>query len=224
VVTLVLIASVGVALLSTGWLTVAPPKPTTPPQTEISPTERLARAKQALSEGALFVARHELAGGKWTDRTSEQLQRQVDLLATLIDVPLADVCRHMIGLPTAEWTALFRERYQGRAVIFDAPLSRRADGQYELAYALHLEGTDIRLDWSALTLLRELPLAQPQRVVVGVRLAGVTRQVDGTWLILLDPTSGVLFTDADVFKATAVPVDPDLRITLKRQAQWLRLE
>ena len=178
-----------------------------------------ATARQALDqalegEGSLAPAQR---------RRLERLRRQASLAADLLDMPLEDVVRIAAELPFGEWKAVFRERYHGKGVIFDAEVGRQASGKFSLDYRVFVERKEARVEIGDLVLLRQLHLDQPRRLILGARLAGVERQRDGPWVIRFQPTSGVLLTHLPLFKALCPGLtnDADAALTLKRQAAWL---
>src|SRR5205807_1443510 len=146
-----------------------------------------------------------------------QVYRQAALLADLLAEPLEDVLRHAAGVREAEWRADFRRRYQGRAVVFDTDVRRTADG-YRLGYVLRAGDEEAHLDVGGLTVLRGLPLDQPQRLLFGVRLAAVGREAPGGWVVRFEPDSGVLLTDAAAAAACCpVLADSEGRALIDRQ-------
>ena len=71
-------------------------------------------------------------------------------------------------------------------------------------------------------LLRRLPLAEPTRLLFGVRLAGVRRDTPTSWEVVFEPESGVLLTDPGA-AAVCCPYlgEAELRTLVQRQAEWL---
>jgi hypothetical protein len=151
-----------------------------------------------------------------------QLRRQAGLLASLSLVPVEDIVRQArFVTDRKEWAAQWAE-HRGRAVLFDAALRRDVDGRP--AFVHHVVMVDeepVRLALEDDVLLRDLPLDKEVRVIFGVRLAACEREEDG-WVIRLEPTGGVLFTDRPAVEA-AFPGDlgPDLAEVLERQQAWL---
>jgi hypothetical protein len=156
-------------------------------------------------------------------REVEQLRRQAALVADLGEVPLQEVLRHAAETAPDEWRLVFPHRYQGKAVLFDAQVSRDAAGKFQLEHFLFLGDETARVAVGDLDLFRHLRLDRPCRLIVGARLAGVGREPSGGWVIRLEPGSGVLMTDRDVV-TTACPFlrdDPELPEVLGRQQSWL---
>jgi hypothetical protein len=212
----------------------APPAPAMPARTERAAFAfQLHAARQRLSEGSFRLARATLeqarqeSGNEWRALPREQrqdwtqLQRQAAVLADLLAEPLEDVVRHASGVKEAEWDAEFRQRYQGRAVVFDVVVQRLTEGGYRHNYCLVNPHDEARLELGDLALLRRLPLDQPQRLVFGARLAGVGREAPGGWVVRLAPDSGVFLTDPGA-AAACCPGFADLgtRALLEQQAAW----
>lgn len=154
----------------------------------------------------------------------EQLQRQADLLARLLDQPLEEIIRQALQHHNdEEWNEKFRN-YRGRSVVFDDVL--RLDGQDRLvlgSYVVSVGGVEARVALDDLTLLRQLPLDPPRRWVFGARLASCRREQGGVWVFRFEPDSGVLLSDVIAAAACCPPpVDKDLLEVLKRQGDWLR--
>jgi hypothetical protein len=156
-------------------------------------------------------------------RDLAQLRRQASLAADLIGVPLEQVVRDANDLPHAEWRAVFQERYQGKAVILDTEVNRDASGKYTVYYLLFVAGKEARIEISDLSLLKLLPLDRPQRLILGMRLAGVERSGDGPWVVRFRPDSGVLFTHRKLVEALcpAMRSDRELGLVLERQSNWV---
>ncbi len=194
----------------------------------LSPAERLQIARQHLRQGHFRLAakllQEDVGAEQDVDmrRHWEQLRREAALLADLLAEPLEDLLGHAAGMAQAEWQADFPHRYQGKALLFDAEVKRRPDGRLEIAYQLRLGKEPAKLDVSDLELLRKLKLDQPRRLIFGARLASVSSEPPGpTWVVRLQPTSGVWLTDADA-AALCCPSwsDEATREVLREQARW----
>jgi hypothetical protein len=196
-------------------------------------SQYLHRTRQYLGEGSFRLAVANLeqartaAGSGWPGLPRSQrqewmqLHRQAALLADLLAEPLEDVVRHAAGIKEAEWVADFRQRYHGRAVVFDMVVQRVAGRRLRHNYCLATPMLEARLELGGLALLRGLPLDQPQRLVFGARLAGVTREPPGTWVIRPEPDSGVLLTDPGAAAACCAAFgDPGTQALLKLQTTW----
>jgi hypothetical protein len=186
-------------------------------------------AKRALAAGQYHLAFQEAdAAKKLSERSPaaldrderlelEQLYRECDTLARLLDVPLQEL---VDKAQDKDWPAHFKELYQGKTVIFDDVLRADAMGQPALhTYEVRLGDEKVHCAVEDIRLLRSLPLDPPQRALFGARLAKVSREADG-WVIRFDPDSGVLFTDADA--DYGVPLDDDLVGVIQRQQTWWR--
>jgi hypothetical protein len=191
--------------------------------------------RRALNEGAFQVASRLLteaqtrAGYPQARLTAPQRrqlvrwQRQAALLAELLTEPLSAVVAHAEQLPEHEWRELFPERYRGYGVVFDCTVRRDAAGQVSADWEEAAGGQPVRIGFGGLTLLQRLPLAEPQRLLFGARLADV-RRAEGGWRVEFEPDSGVLLTEPGVFAGTPLPPDPELLAVLKRQDDWLDWE
>jgi hypothetical protein len=231
IATLFALAAIGTAVLLTRT------HETSAPSTEAPPTqEQLERQVQdawaALADGAypraergfksaLEIQRRLGNPSAVEQRRLNRLHRQASLLADLLAETPAAIVRQSIGLPEADWQEIFRQRYAGRAIVLDDAISRNTAGQYQYAFHIVVLNNEARIDLAQLRVLRDLPLFQPQRMLIGMRLAGMRREPAGGWTILLDPDSGVLFTDVEMLAGLSIPVDAELREVLKRQQVWL---
>jgi DNA-directed RNA polymerase subunit RPC12/RpoP len=149
-----------------------------------------------------------------------QQQRQAAILADLLSESPAEIARQSLGLPEREWREIFHDRYAARSLILDDTVHRDASGQYHQDLKITLQNLEMKFDLASVKILRNLPLNQPQRVLIGIRLADIRRDAGG-WTILLDPEGGVLMTDGAMLAGLSVPVDDALRGVLKRQQIWL---
>jgi hypothetical protein len=189
------------------------------------------QAEKALARGHAATARQALdrvlrPGNQLTGverRRLAQLRRQASLAADLLEVSLHEVVGTADELPFGEWQAVFRERYQGRAVIFDTRVRRDASGKLSLDYRVFVGQRQARVEIGDLALLKQLQLDQPQRLIVGGRLAAVERTGEGPWVVRFQAESGVLMTHQPLVErlCPALDNDPDAAKTLQRQAAWL---
>jgi hypothetical protein len=192
----------------------------------------LTAAHRALTEGKYHLAfkeadaakelsaDHPNALGRDERLQLEQLHRQCDTLARLLNVPLQEIVKEASLAQDEDWQSHFKDVYQGHTVIFDDLLRADATGQPTLhTYEVRLGDEKVRLAVEDLTVLSKLPLDPPQRVLFGARLAKVAREPAG-WVIHFDPESGVLFTDTNA--DYGVPLDDELLKVLERQQTWLR--
>jgi hypothetical protein len=153
-----------------------------------------------------------------------QLRRQADLIAHLLDNPLEEILQQgMQHRNNEEWQAKF-EDYRGRTVLFDDVLRRDTTGRPILGfYTVRVGDVEARVALEDLELVRQLPLDPPRRCLFGARLASCRREEGGVWVIRFEPDSGVLLTDEDAAAACCPgPVDDKLRDVLRRQEEWLR--
>jgi hypothetical protein len=186
--------------------------------------EHLQQAGVLLAGGMFRLAAQELHGEP-TDLTTEEkrrwrhLRREASLFADLCTEPLEDILQHAAGVPEREWQADFPVRYQGKSILFDTTVQRRADGKLRVLYVF--SRPDARLHVDDLELFRNLPLDQPRRVLFGVRLAGINLEPPGpVWVVRFQTDSGVFLTDG---KATGLCCpglnEPDVLRILDEQAK-----
>jgi hypothetical protein len=153
-----------------------------------------------------------------------QLRRESELLAQLLNDPLEDILLLALQIRNEdEWRAKF-EDYRGRSVIFEDVLRSDAAGRPMLGiYVLRAGDVEARVALEDLTLLRDVPLDPPQRWFFGARLASCRREEGGVWIVRFEPESGVLLTDEAAASACwPGPIDDELRDVLTRQEEWLR--
>jgi hypothetical protein len=196
----------------------------------------LAEGERQLRQGNVFLALKNLnaaleqrnqnpnALGREEHHRLEQLWRQTDLLARLLDQPLEEIVQQaMQHRNEEEWRRKF-EHYRGRTVVFDDVLRRGPQDQPALgSYVVCVGDTEAKVALEDLTLLRQLPLDPPRRWLFGARLADCRRETGGVWVFRFEPDSAVLLSDE---MAAAVccplPLDEELLDVLKRQDEWLR--
>ena len=204
----------------------------TPPPSEEQLQRHVQDAWAALADGAYlraergFEAALEIQRRLSNQPAVEQrrltrLHRQASLLADLLAESPAAIVRHSIGMNDADWQEIFRQRYAGKAIVLDDTISRDAAGRYQYGFRIVVLNNEARIDLAQLHVLRDLPLFQTHRILLGMRLANMRREPSGGWTILPDPDSGVLITDPEMLAGLSVPVDADLREVLKRQQAWL---
>jgi DNA-directed RNA polymerase subunit RPC12/RpoP len=212
------------------------------PGTEVRPLsdeeqyqQHLMAGRTALAEGSWHKAARELDAALQVDarvqgrlakddkREIRQQQRQAAIVADLLTESLSEVGRHSLGLPNEEWQQVFRERYAGRSFIIDDVIHRDA-AQKKLHYRFKyvLQNAEMKLDLARVKILdTQVLLNQPQRILVGLRLASIRREPSG-WVVELDPEGGVWLTDEAVLGGLSIPINAELREVLKRQRTWLR--
>jgi hypothetical protein len=230
------LAAVGVILLVVGpyWR-----RPTTMTSTETPQATihfRIESGQRALREGTFRIALKELnAAVAQRDRNPSalsreeyfllnQLQRQSDLLAHLLNDSLEEILQQaMQHRNDEEWHEKF-EDYRGRTVLFDDVLRRDRKGRPMLGfYVVRVGDVEARLALEDVQLVRQLPLDPPRRWLFGARLASCQREGGGVWVLRFEPESGTLLTDEGAVAACCPgPVDDALRSVLRRQDKWLR--
>jgi hypothetical protein len=156
-------------------------------------------------------------------RELQQLQLQAALLADLLKESLQQVLGNAVKVEGPEWQAIFTDDYRGKAIVFDGRFRRDVNGHVHLTgFFVFIGNEETRLEWNNLRILQHLPLQEPQRLLLGVRLASARREEGGRWVIRFDPDSGVLLTDPGAATAcTLLPPDAELHEVLQRQADWL---
>jgi hypothetical protein len=156
-------------------------------------------------------------------RQTQQLQRQAELLRDLLSESLGEILQIAAGLPEEEWEARFTKFYQGHAIVFDADVTQEG-GQFQVDYHLQAgkEKEPARIDLNGLKLLTLLPRERPARLLFGARLASMSREPGGTWVVRFEPSSGVLLTDGGAVAACEPPpLDEEMQALLKRQEEWV---
>jgi hypothetical protein len=197
---------------------------------------QLEAGERQLRDGNVFLALNELNAAveqaAWYPQSLfaeqhdhlQQLRRQTDLLARLLDQPLEDIVRQaMQHRSDQEWAEKFAQ-YRGRTVVFDDVLRRDGKGRPVLGfYTIRVAGVEAWIALEDLTLLRRLPLEPPRRILFGARLASCRREEGGIWVLRFEPDSAVLFTDESAAAVCCpLPLDEELLKVLKRQDEWLR--
>jgi hypothetical protein len=151
-----------------------------------------------------------------------QLHRQAALLADLLSESLGEIVLLAATLHEAEWEGKFAQDYRGRAVVFDADVTRDGAGQYRLDYVVRAGDEPARVELGDLKLLAALPRDRPPRLLLGARLASLRREAGGTLVVRFQPDSGVLLTDPGAAAASCpAPIDDELTALLRRQKGWL---
>jgi hypothetical protein len=181
-------------------------------------------ALRELNAASALGQRHPEALHRAEHQSLEQLRRQSDLLAHLLDHSLEEIARlAMQHHDDEEWRAKFAD-YRGRSVVFDDVLRRDARGQPILSfYVVRVGDIEARVAVDDLLLLRQLPLDPPRRWLFGGRLADCRREEGGRWVLHFEPDSAVLLTDDNAAAACCpAPLDEELRSILKRQDKWLQ--
>ncbi len=137
-------------------------------------------------------------------RQLNQFQRQAALLTDLAPVSLLAMLDQAEEAATPQaWQARFRADYLGRAVIFDDTLRMDREQRIHSDRLGHLRNGQT-FGWVALedlTLLRYLPLQSAQRWIFGARLKSIDREGGPSWIVRLEPESGVLFSEKAALEA-----------------------
>jgi len=157
------------------------------------------------------------------DRKSlTQAHREAHLYADLLNESVEDILFQAAAEPDdQEWQAAFADRYKGKGVIFFAGIRRDVSDRWVLDYDVFVRNKPARIDWENLQLLRDLHLNQPHRLLLGVRLANIEPEIGGTWVVRLEPGSGVLITNAEAIGKVSSRPPEGLEEVLKRQAGWV---
>jgi DNA-directed RNA polymerase subunit RPC12/RpoP len=154
-------------------------------------------------------------------RRLAHLERQVALVADWPREPLEQILTRVGKLNPREWEAVVRG-YRGQAVLLDVVARRDPAGRYHVDNKHPAGEATLRLELQNLRVLQSLPLADPQRLLLGARLAEIRREGAGSYLVQFEPDSGVLLTDADLAgKCVLQPLDESMHEVLRRQAGWV---
>jgi hypothetical protein len=232
-----LLTGVGVfALVALTSILILLPKYQDPasPYSPKSAAAHFTEGKKLLSQGRFRDARHEIMeAGIWdmkapgslspADKKSlKQADREAYLFSQLLTEPLEDILFQAAAeRDDREWQAVFSDRYKGKSFLILAESRRDASNRWVLDYDVFVRDRRARIDWENLKLLQDLHLDQPQRLMLGARLAKVEPEPGATWVVRLEPDSGVLLTDAEaVATILSRPVE-GLEEVLKRQAAWV---
>jgi hypothetical protein len=196
----------------------------------------LAEGERRLRQGNVFLAldslnaalelrnRHPNTLSREEHHRLEQLWRQTDLLAHLLDQPLEEILHQaMQHRDDEEWRAKF-EHYRGRAIVFDDVLRNGTQDHPILgSYVVRVGELEAIVALEDLTLLRRLPLQPPRRWLFGARLAECRREAGGVWVFRFEPDSAVLLSDETAAEVCCpLPLDQELLDVLKQQGEWLR--
>lgn len=223
-----LLASAAVAILGLALLLPRGAEPSAATPVTSSAAELSKEGNAAVAATDLFTAadrlrraveRLERAPDSLPPADAEALrarERQVRLIADLNPEPLSDILRPLPGTPDAAWERLFRDRYAGKALLFDSVVRRDPAGEYHLDIEPEAGAGPVRLELQAVRLLNLLPLETPTRLLFGCRIAGARRGADGRWTLDLQPESGVLLTDPEMLRFLPLPPDDELRLAQKR--------
>jgi hypothetical protein len=182
---------------------------------------------RALKQLSLALDRHRLhpeALSRQEFHRLDQLWRQTDLLAHLLDQPLEEiVLKAKQHRSDKEWDEKF-QNYRGRTIVFDDVLRLEAPDRPVLAsYVVSAGDIEARVALEDLTLLRQLPLDPPRRWLFGARLASCRLEQGGVWVFRFDPDSAVLLSDRIAAALCCPPpLDEKLLEVLERQSEWLR--
>jgi hypothetical protein len=195
-----------------------------------------AEGERQLREGNVFLAAKDLNAAlvqfrshpgifsREEGRRLEQLRRQTDLLAHLLDQSLEQILHQATQHRSdEEWNEKIRD-YLGRSIVFDDVLRLDAQHRPTLAtYVVSFGAVEARVALEDLALLRQLPLDPPRRWLFGARLADCRRERGGTWVFRFEPESAVLLSDESIAAACCPqPLGTELLEVLKRQEDWLR--
>lgn len=227
-----LLACVAVYFLILRSLVNSPPPDNADPRQTIQ--DRVAAARSALSREDFPTARNELLAARAALEQSpgaltatdlqplHQLWSEVDLMASWAGEPLDLIVTRNMKLKEEEWQAVAANRYVGRGMVFDVIVRRDAAGLYSTTFRREAANQLLRLQLHNQSLLKYLPLNEPQRLLLGARLAEIRRDDKGFVLVRLEPDSCVLLTEAAVISACAPAVDTaGLPEVTERQRRWV---
>jgi hypothetical protein len=204
------------------------------PDSPKSAAAHFTEGKKLLSQGRFRDALDEIVeAGIWdikvpgtlspADKKSlKQANREAGLFSSLLNEPLEDILLHAAAeRDDREWQAVFSDRYKGKSFLIFAETHRDVASRWVLDYDVFVRDKRARIDWENLKLLRDLRLDQPQRLFLGARLAKVEPEPGGTWVVRLDPDSGVLVTNAQAIGIVLFGPLEGVDEVLKRQATWV---
>lgn len=217
-----------------GWLTVFKPDEQVRDDSHTPKLDELrAETIKALDQGRFHTAL-ELIGearshAEWDNLPENQrrqiahAEREAGILADLLEISLQELLQLASETPPREWALLFRRRYQGKAVLFDAKVSRNSSGKLVMNVRLWLHAREVSIEINDLSLFKHLPIDPTRRIIFGTRLAGIRRQAGGIRVIYFAPESGVLMTQklAVEFVCPSLASDAELGSLLQRQKNWL---
>lgn len=150
-----------------------------------------------------------------------QMHREALIFVDLLSVPVEEILNQAAAeRDDGEWQAVFSERYRGKSVIFLAGIRRDSSNHWLLDYKVFVQEKHARIDWENLQLLRDLPLNESHRILIGARLANVEPEPGRSWVVRLQPDSGVLLTDGDALATVYSQPSEGIDEVLKRQAAW----
>jgi hypothetical protein len=192
---------------------------------EESAAGRRAAAEGAFAEAAAHFQRaraeaEKSSGDEARKNALAQLEAEAALMGDLLSESLPEVLQRAKGLGERAWADLFRQRYRGRALVFDATVHAVGGGAFRIDYPVLVPGGTARVEIHGSNELRALAVAWPARLVVGVRLAEARRDARGNWLVLARPDI-VLFTEPAMFRGSSVPVDAEFADALRNQSRLL---
>jgi hypothetical protein len=204
------------------------------------PQQQIEAGRQKLAEGRFRTALDDFnAAIRQRDQRPELLSpvesrqldhwhRQCDLLARLLSKSLQEILQEALDVRHEdEWQVRFHDDYRGKAVVFDDVVHRDEEGLPALRFYQVRAGEEgkeqARVALEDLTLLQQLPLDPPPRLLFGARLSGLSREKGGRWVFRFQPDSAVLLTDPGAAAACGPrPLTADTLEVLRRQEEWLR--
>jgi hypothetical protein len=216
-----------IVLLNSSLFQSTPPT-ATPPEDRYH--DELAAGRRALAEPDFAAAAQHFGAARTAleqkpdappleVRRLRQWERESALMADLLGESLSDVVRSAKGLGDKAW----RDRYRDKAVIFDDLVHSLGGGIYRVDYQLVLPGGRGRVEIHNSPALRALKVEWPTRLIIGLRLAEVRRDVRGELVLLARPDGVVLFTEPAMFQGSSVPRDAEFIEALRRQEKLLNL-
>jgi hypothetical protein len=179
-------------------------------------------AARELDEALALREKNPEALSSVDNKQLSQLQREARFYIDLLSESLEEIVFQAAAeRDDQEWQAVFAERYRGKSLIFFALVRQDHSNRFTLDYQVFVKEKPARVDLDNLHVLRHMHLNQPERLLLGVRLASVDPDVGGTWTVRLEPDSGLLLTDADALANLCSPLTEEMQDALKRQAAWI---
>jgi hypothetical protein len=187
---------------------------------------RMRRAAEEFDAALLLVSQNPQSLSLAETRALKRSRQQAHLLADLSSESIGEIALHAARSQEDEWQAQFQQRYKGpgkaNAVVFDMRVHRDGAGGYDHDWHVKAGEEPARLEIGDLTILHDLPLDQPRRLLFGARLGKVAREQNGVWVIRFEPDSGVLLTDLDAARACCpAAMYDELPALLEQQRQWI---
>lgn len=192
---------------------------------ELVPEAR--RGLQALADGRLQEAHAHLKftiGALDTLRESvpeEPIYRQAFAELDLVDDLLPQTLDNSLynGTQAPEYVS---SAIRGKALILDVEAEPDEDGVWQFLCLPFMDGEPIRLAAEDLKLWEQQDFRNRTRLILGVRLAGIEKDEQGSWVLRLMPDSAVLLTEPRIAQDLGLSTDPSVGEVLQRQKRMIQ--